>query len=321
MTLVYNKDMAKSFFLIVLLLSLCISCFSQDDSIAAPQTDTTQSISTPIHDSVFMRENNITSTNEKTPTVEKKQVYKLKPAVDIPIGVIGSGWSLYAFTKIYDKTPPTEEEVLMLDKSDINGFDRWAVRTYSSSLDKLSYIPFYASIPIPFVVMLVDEDMRKDFWKITFLYWETMSVTGLFGTGGTYLVDRFRPYAYDINTPLEKRSGKNALNSFYAGHVEIAATPAFFIAKVYSDYHPESKAKWAFYSFAAASTAAMAYMRLEAGMHFPSDLLLGISMGVAAGVLIPHFHKQKKNGDLTVLPYRNDKAHGLTFIYKLNRKN
>ena len=31
------------------------------------------------------------------------EVYKLKAASDLPITVIGTGWSLYAFSKIYNK--------------------------------------------------------------------------------------------------------------------------------------------------------------------------------------------------------------------------
>jgi hypothetical protein len=317
--------MIKSLFVcLVSIFFLNKKLFAQDDSLQLPnRIDTvlqSNFVDSSKRDSTIVEEKIISKEEEKdraTNLASKNEaVYKINPAVDIPIGAIGSGWSLYAFTKIYNKSHPTEEEILSLNKNDINGFDRWAVRTYSSSLDKISYYPFYASMPLPFIVMLADEKMREDFWKLSFLYWETMSVTGLFGTGGTYFFDRYRPYAYDENTPLEKRTSRNAKNSFYAGHVQIAATPAFFIAKVYSDYYPDSKAKWLFYAFAAGSTSAMSYMRLQGGLHFPSDLALGISMGVLAGVLIPDLHKSKKNSDLSVLPYRNGNAQGLTFIYR-----
>lgn len=36
-------------------------------------------------------------------TGKRQQVYKLKPAVDIPVFAVGAGWSAYAFTKIYSK--------------------------------------------------------------------------------------------------------------------------------------------------------------------------------------------------------------------------
>lgn len=57
-------------------------------------------------------------------------VYKLKPGVDIPVFAVGAGWSAYAFTKIYNKEHSTEEDILALDKNNINWFDRWAVRPF-----------------------------------------------------------------------------------------------------------------------------------------------------------------------------------------------
>src|SRR5438105_12143765 len=102
----------------------------------------------------------------------------------------------------------------------------------------------------------------------------------------------YRPFAYSPLTPMDKRMDQNAKNSFYAGHVEVVATSTFFIAKVYSDYYPESKVKWLFYGVAAAATGTMGYLRYEGGMHFPTDIILGTTMGALTGILIPQFHKQ-----------------------------
>jgi len=249
---------------------------------------------------------------------KKTGVYQLNPTVDVPVIAVGTGWSLYAFTKIYKKGASTEQQILGLKTSDINAFDRGGVHPYSQSLDNISYVPFYAAMPLPFVFFLTGEKTRHDFGTLSILYWETMSVTGLFGTGGTYFVDRYRPYAYSPETPMDQRLNQNAKNSFYAGHVEIVAASTFFIAKVYSDYYPESNLKWAVYGFAAAATGTMAWMRYEAGMHFPSDILLGTSMGALSGILVPQFHKHKliKNHDLGFVPFTNEQGKGIALYYK-----
>ena len=39
------------------------------------------------------------------------KIYKLRPGSDIPITAIGTGWSLYAFTKIYSKERSSEEDI------------------------------------------------------------------------------------------------------------------------------------------------------------------------------------------------------------------
>ena len=84
---------------------------------------------------------------------------------------------------------------------------------------------------------------------------------------------------YTDETPMDKRTNKVARNSFFSGHVEMVAAPTFLIAKVYSDYYPDSKIKWVFYGFAAAITTATSYLRLKAGEHFPSDIILGAVSG------------------------------------------
>lgn len=248
---------------------------------------------------------------------ESRKVYKLNPGADIPITAIGTGWSLYAFTKIYNKDPSDPETISNLKHSDVNGFDRWGIRPYNKKVDELSYIPFYASMPMP-VFFLFDKKMRKDFVKLSFLYLEAMSVTGLLYTGSTYFKDRYRPYVYSEETPMDYRTRGGGKNSFYAGHVALVATSTFFFAQVWADYHPDSKAKWVFYGIAGAATGYTAYMRHRGGLHFPSDILLGTVQGTLSGLLVPRLHRTKlfRNQKLAITPFTGQ-SHGLAVRYKL----
>jgi membrane-associated phospholipid phosphatase len=260
----------------------------------------------------------ITNSVQSAPVdLSNQPVYKLKPAVDIPLSLATAGWSIYAFTKIYSKDNSSLEEIQSLRASDINSFDRWAADVYSEKAADVSDFLFYGSMPLP-LLFLADNKIRKDFGKISFLYFETMSLTGLLYTGSTYFKDRYRPYAYNPNTPMGDRLEGNARNSFYAGHVALVATSTFFMAKVYSDYHPDSNLKWWLYGAATAATGATAYLRHRGGRHFPSDILLGTVQGTLTGILVPHFHKNKllKKGNLTIVPFTG-KSHGLYLSYKL----
>jgi membrane-associated phospholipid phosphatase len=255
---------------------------------------------------------------QKPETKERpKEVYKINPGVDIPVTATGTLWSLYAFTKIYSKDPTNDETVLALQKSDVNGFDRWGIRPYSKKIDDLSYIPFYAAMPMP-VLFLFDKRMRKDIGKLSFLYLEAMSVTGLLYTGSTYFTNRFRPYVYSEETPLDYRTRGGGKNSFYAGHVALVATSTFFMAQVYADYYPESKMKWVFYGIATGATVATAWWRHQTGQHFPSDLLLGVAQGTLTGLLVPKLHRTKwfKDPNLSIMPFTG-LSHGLAVRYKL----
>ena len=252
-----------------------------------------------------------------TNPAKKAPVYDLKPAVDIPVIAFGTLFTLYATTKIYTKGASTEEEILNLKTSDIIPFDQWSVHPYSQSMDEFSYIPFDASFAFPLVMFLVKKDTRQDFWKLSFLYWEALSVTGIFGAGAPYFIDRYRPYAYTSETSMEQRQVQNAKNSAFSGHVEVIATSTFFIAKVYGDYYPGSK--WVMYGFASVATAGMAYLRIKGGMHFPSDVLIGAAIGSLSGILVPHFHKHKllKNPNMSIMPFYKEGSKGFSFTLNL----
>lgn len=296
----------KKYLCVAATIILHISSLAQEDSLKVIKTDTLTIKDTVAIDSSL----NI--------NVEKKQqVYSLKAAVDIPVFAVGAGWSAYAFTKIYSKERSTEEQILSLDKNDINGFDRWAVRPYSEDVGTASDYIFYGSMALPFL-FLSGKETRNDFFKLSFLYLEAMSVTGLLYTGSVYLTDRYRPYAYSDETEMSWRTRGGAKNSFYAGHVALVATSTFFMAKVYADYYPQSKVKWLFYSVAGLATGTMAYLRHRGGFHFPSDILLGVAQGTLSGILVPHFHKNRliKNPNVRIAPYSNGKSSGLALTYK-----
>jgi membrane-associated phospholipid phosphatase len=302
----------KRLLCITVTVCLFFSALAQTDSVQVTQRDTV-SVSDTLRTN-FPTSYHSSYNSEKT----KQQIYKLKPAVDIPVFAVGAGWSAYAFTKIYSKPQSSEEEILNLNKNNIPWFDRWAVRPFSESLDRISYYPFFASMPLPFL-FLTGEQTRKDFFKLTFLYLEAMSITGFLYTGSVYFVDRYRPYAYTDESTIEQRTRGGAKNSFYAGHVALVATSTFFMAKVYADYHPDSNVKWLFYTLAGATTAATAGLRLAAGQHFPSDLVLGIVQGTLTGLLVPALHKHKliKDQNLSIMPYGNGKSFGFACLYHI----
>jgi len=244
-------------------------------------------------------------------------VYRLKPAIDVPLTLGTAGLSILGFSKIYSKDASSEYDIMQLKKSDLNGFDRWAVDVYHPDAEKASDAVFYGAMPLP-LVLLFDKDIRKDALKIGMLYIEAMGITGVFYTGSNYYVNRYRPLAYNPSVPMDIRREGGSTNSFIAGHPALVATSTFFTAKVFSDYNPDSKLRPWLWGAAILSTGATAYWRHRAGKHFPSDLIVGTSIGALSGILVPHFHKNKlfKNPNMSLTPFSGD-MHGLLFRYKL----
>jgi membrane-associated phospholipid phosphatase len=232
-------------------------------------------------------------------------VYKLNPKVDIPLLTGCAAWCGYTVTQIYVKGPSTQAQILALNTNNIDPLDRWAVYPYNHKVDRASYYPFYASFPLPLVFLLFGKDTRSDFLKLTFLYMESLSVTAFLGSSATFFVNQYRPYTYSSGTTMTQKMKQNAKNSFYAGHVEIVGVSTFFIAQVYANYYPHSKAKWLIYALSGAATLGMGCLRIDAGMHFPSDVLLGAATGALTGLLVPYFHNHKisKNNSLKLSVY------------------
>lgn len=305
-------------------LALIASSYAQDDStlkkdndsvsVERSNTDTSGRVTDTVVAVIPADTTNIVARSKPQ---QSGEVYKLNPAVDIPLTAVTAGWSFYAFPKIYDKRGISQAELNNLNKKNINGFDRWAADVYHEKAAETSDIFFYASMPLPFL-LLIDREIRKDALKVGFLYLEAMSVTGLFYTGSAYAWDRFRPLTYNPNAdPDERRSG-NARNSFIAGHPALVATSTFFIASVYGDYHPDSKFKYVLYGGAALATGATAYLRHRGGKHFPSDLLVGTTIGTLSGLMVPRLHRNKAyaNSKVRIMPFTGE-SHGLYLVYKL----
>jgi membrane-associated phospholipid phosphatase len=248
----------------------------------------------------------------------RPSVYTIKPAVDIPVTVAAAAWTFYGFSQVSKKSSTSQADVLSLNKSSIPWYDRWAVRPYNKSVDKLSYMPFYAAVPYPVLFFAFDKKMRKDYIKLTFLYTQAMAMTGVLYTTATHYFSRLRPLVYSPESPIDTRTSPNSRNSFFAGHVALVGTSVFFMARVFADYHPDSKYKWVMYGAAAAATLTTGYLRHRAGEHFPSDILLGTAVGTFSGLLTPELHKSKliKNERLSILPFCG-RGSGLAAFYKL----
>lgn len=260
----------------------------------------------------------ISAQETDTTTKPSPAVYKLKPAIDIPITVATVGWSLYGMSVIYGRDQVPATEIAALSPQNINAFDRPAADNYDTKAKSLSDKFFYGSMPLP-LLLLADKKIRRDAGKVGLLFLQAMGSTGTLYTSSAMVADRFRPYAYNPMVDMGTRQGGGARNSFFAGHPAVVATSTFFMAKVYTDYHPNMRGKGILFGLAAAASATTGILRIKAGQHFYSDVITGVTVGALSGILIPHFHKNKAGGERSVQIYPNYQAGstGLTVIWTI----
>lgn len=231
--------------------------------------------------------------------------------------IIGLGVGAYVNGYVLQSqlSPLTLEEILALDRADINKFDRNATFKYSTKAGNASDVFLYGSYGLP-ALFLFNSKTRSDFGKIMIIYGETLVITKGLTILSKRLAKRPRPFVYNELVDLSRKQTKQARYSFFSGHVSVTSANCFFTAKVFSDYYPDSTLKPYVWASAAVVPAVVGFLRVQAGKHFYSDVITGYSLGAVVGFMIPHLHKVQKDKPLTIYPSSN----GAILTWNFNKR-
>lgn len=262
----------------------------------------------------------LVSLAQKSKTSQNK-IYKLNYKSEIPVtlGLFGLNYLGY---QVLDRKPALENsQIVSLDKDNVWAFDRVALTQSTSqrfNAHEISDLGLNISLILP-ALLALDKDIRADWLDVLLLYVETQAISSnLYVWTGPMLSKRVRPIAYYDEIPLDEKTVIGNTNSFFSGHTALTASASFFMAKVYSDYHPElGNKKYLFFAAALIPPAIVGYHRYRALKHFPTDILFGAAVGAATGILVPHFHKivKRKNENLSIVPFAG-KYSGLVVSLK-----
>ncbi|MEM1122547.1 MAG: phosphatase PAP2 family protein [Bacteroidota bacterium] len=173
-------------------------------------------------------------------------------------------------------------------------FDRWATQQSSKKAKKWSDVLLFTAI-VPPLVLLFDppkvDDVRRTqgimLLQTTLLNWGVTNIA-------KRTARRPRPYMYHddlFNFPMTTRRKSNSRQSFFSGHTSTTAAFYFFTATTFSQYRPDSQWKPYVWGTSIAVPALTGFLRVKAGKHFPTDVLVGYAVGALVGVLIPKIHK------------------------------
>jgi len=220
------------------------------------------------------------------------QVYEVNWGKEKPILMtiagIGSA-DIYLYNRLEGLTV---EEINVLNREDIIGFDRFVTNKRSLSLDKLSDVTHLTAFTLP-LISLLDNRIRQEAGAVVVMLVETMALNAVLTGLSKVSFRRNRPLIYNPQVPIEDKLAKNGRLSFFSGHTSNSATLSFFTAKIFNDIHPESPLKPFVWVGAAVLPAVVGYARVSAGKHFVSDVSVGYIVGAAIGCLIPALHKIK----------------------------
>ena len=204
--------------------------------------------------------------------------------------------------------PITLQEVRMLSSGGVNPFDRFATRNWSPDWGHRSDAARGAAYGVALLVVggemfrAASDGRFGDALRLGGMLGEVSLLT----TGATYvtkaLAGRRRPYLYNPSLTPEKRlelsasKGGTPTESFFSGHASSTFAAAVFASTVFTEINGRSVRSdlvWAG-TLSLATLTAMA--RVKAGMHFPSDVVVGALVGGGIGYLVPQFHRKDEKG-------------------------
>lgn len=241
--------------------------------------------------------------------------YTLRWSVDGPLA--GAAAVLSGTTLILrsSSVPLTAEEVSQLSASDVNAFDRGATANHSHGAAKASDVLLVTAVAAP-VLLLADSKVRADAGTVGAMYLETMALALAVPWVVKELAGRERPYVYNPSAPLEEKTTLDAKRSFFSQHATFAFSAAVFLGTVYDDYNPDSD--WSPYIWAGSLGIAgvVAWLRVEAGEHFPTDAITGAAVGAAIGWLVPALHRTADTAwSSAALPQRSGFSFAVRYTF------
>ncbi len=189
------------------------------------------------------------------------------------------------------------------DKSKLLSIDRpFTTRTPSSSAPALSNVGLgiaagYAVLaPILTGVQNGPEAGLVD----AILFAESVSFTLAATDLAKIAVRRPRPLAYklyeelnpDPNATVKKDvSGTDTALSFFSGHASTVAAISATATYMAFARSPHSARPWITLIAGTLLTTFVSYERVNAGKHFPTDVIAGAMAGAGIGVIVPHLHR------------------------------
>ena len=217
------------------------------------------------------------------------------------IAPITVGIGLTALGTILQNNAPRAnlDEINSLMVSDLNFLDRGVIGNNSSSAQTISDVVLYSSIAYPFITF-ASSKCRTNTGAILVMTTEVALLTNGLTSFFKGAVNRHRPFNYDPTTDEAIKLGESSRKSFISGHTSSVSALTFLTARIITDLHPDAKHKGLIWGAAIAAPAVIGYLRVQAGKHFPTDVIAGYAVGATIGYFIPQMHLVKnENVSLT----------------------
>lgn len=208
--------------------------------------------------------------------------------------------------------------------------DRWVVGQRSRTAAAVSDALLATQMSLPYLALAAeslltsDADLRARWGRDTLVMTEAMATTFLLVNLTKFSVRRPRPFNYHPATTPGERLETEATLSFFSGHAALAFTMATSYSYLFTKRHPDSPLVVPMWVTTHALASTTAVMRVLAGKHFWSDVLVGAAVGTGVGLFVPWLHDQIDGGghdpnslwaNLRIMPTMVDGGMGVAVLY------
>lgn len=180
--------------------------------------------------------------------------------------------------------------------SELLGLDLRVRKNFSASAAGASDALVAVTIAAPLIATLgagIDDRAGRR----ALLYGESLGASLMLNAIVKYTVQRPRPYTYNKHPRVvayTEEAGKDSRLSFYSGHAALSFTAAVSGSYLFALSTDDKKARAVMWGVEVALASMTANLRVVAGKHFYSDVIVGAVMGTAVGFLVPALHADSR---------------------------
>ncbi len=215
---------------------------------------------------------------------------RLSPGRDFV--VVGAGAVLHGIG-LWQHSLPQPSAAFHGTPAQLPGIDRGTVGNWSLPAHHASNILLGAAAAASLATVVWNQHGERPLEPVAIVGESVLLASGLTNTVKE-MVQRPRPYLYDADLAALAGGGHGDLLSFWSGHTANVAALTFSTAYMVQHSNASAALKTGTWVAAALVPAAMGYLRVRAGRHFPTDVLAGYAVGAAVGIAVPFFHRQQQ---------------------------
>lgn len=217
--------------------------------------------------------------------------FRVSREADIPLLALGIGICAFGNYRYFQMEPETGEP----SKSDFLPWDRPFAGTHHPGFDMSSDIVLYGLSAAVLGMGALDFGLGNSPGDETLAFFVSALEIALWQNGLNYLARSLKLWGRpEIYRSGADRSAAESWGSFYSGHTGAAFAAAVLGGYWFQEKHPNSPYKPLVWGTALSLSTAVGAMRLAAGKHCLSDVVVGAALGAATSFAVLRLHRESR---------------------------